>query len=275
MPEPIGPLISLRCLRRPNTAARSHALYAFDVELARVREVAREPMPGEIRLQWWDEVIAGERDGEAAPIRSPRRCSIRSSAIGCRATGSRRLIEAHRFDLYDDPMAQRRRSRSLRATTVVGADRPCGGIFSGRRPEPTRRSRPGLPTASPALSARVPAARRAASALCAGRFAGASRCARRRIFSPARRRAGLNAALAELRAHRAPASRCGAATRSRNCRRRLLPAFLPVALVRPSLDRLGAVRSVCAGGDLALAAAMADLARGAQSCADRGISFSI
>ena len=41
------------------------ALYAFNVEIARVRELAREPMPGEIRLQWWREVLAGERESEA------------------------------------------------------------------------------------------------------------------------------------------------------------------------------------------------------------------
>src|SRR5690242_2632223 len=43
-----------------------HALYAFNLEVARVRELAREPMAGEIRLQWWREVIAGTRPGEAA-----------------------------------------------------------------------------------------------------------------------------------------------------------------------------------------------------------------
>src|SRR5450830_2187481 len=41
------------------------ALYAFNLEIIRVRELAREPMPGEIRLQWWREVLSGERDGEA------------------------------------------------------------------------------------------------------------------------------------------------------------------------------------------------------------------
>ena len=30
-----------------------HALYAFNLEIAKVRETAREPMPGEVRLQWW------------------------------------------------------------------------------------------------------------------------------------------------------------------------------------------------------------------------------
>ena len=40
-----------------------HALYAFNVEVARVREVAREPLPGEIRLQWWSEVVARRTGG--------------------------------------------------------------------------------------------------------------------------------------------------------------------------------------------------------------------
>ena len=52
-----------------------YALYAFNVEMARVREVAREPLPGEIRLQWWSDVLSGERErGGGAPIRSRRRC---------------------------------------------------------------------------------------------------------------------------------------------------------------------------------------------------------
>src|SRR5262245_16460487 len=42
------------------------ALYAFDAEISRVRDLAREPMPGEIRLQWWREVLQGERGSEAA-----------------------------------------------------------------------------------------------------------------------------------------------------------------------------------------------------------------
>src|SRR4051794_31816454 len=42
------------------------ALYAFDIELASVRHRARQPIPGEIRLQWWRDVLNGERAGEAA-----------------------------------------------------------------------------------------------------------------------------------------------------------------------------------------------------------------
>ena len=42
------------------------ALYAFDAEISRVRDLAREPMPGEIRLHWWRDAILGGRTGEAA-----------------------------------------------------------------------------------------------------------------------------------------------------------------------------------------------------------------
>src|SRR5476651_2510786 len=42
------------------------ALYAFNVEITRVRELAREPLPGEIRLQWWSEALNGERREEAS-----------------------------------------------------------------------------------------------------------------------------------------------------------------------------------------------------------------
>src|SRR5581483_4695324 len=37
------------------------ALYAFNYEIARVAEHAREPMLGEIRLQWWREAVEGAR----------------------------------------------------------------------------------------------------------------------------------------------------------------------------------------------------------------------
>src|SRR5437588_12606215 len=42
------------------------ALYAFSVEIARIRDAAREALPGEIRTQWWREALQGLRDGEAA-----------------------------------------------------------------------------------------------------------------------------------------------------------------------------------------------------------------
>jgi len=80
------------------------ALYAFNAEIASVRERAREPMPGEIRLQWWRDVINGESAGEAAanPVAAALTDTIaRFSLPKPPLIG---LIEAHAFDLYDDPM---------------------------------------------------------------------------------------------------------------------------------------------------------------------------
>src|SRR6187551_376549 len=80
------------------------ALYAFDAEIASVRERAREPMPGEIRLQWWRDVIDGVRAGEAAanPVAAALTDTIARFALPKPPLID--LIEAHAFDLYDDPM---------------------------------------------------------------------------------------------------------------------------------------------------------------------------
>src|SRR5258706_7401227 len=43
------------------------ALYAFNYEIARVRESVTEPMLGQIRLQWWRANIAAASEG--SPVR--------------------------------------------------------------------------------------------------------------------------------------------------------------------------------------------------------------
>jgi phytoene/squalene synthetase len=49
------------------------ALYAFNIELAKIRESIREPMAGMIRLQWWRDILAGSRPDEAVrhPVAGP------------------------------------------------------------------------------------------------------------------------------------------------------------------------------------------------------------
>src|SRR5215207_6502960 len=42
------------------------ALYAFNYEVARVRESVTQPMLGQIRLQWWREVVAASYAGAPA-----------------------------------------------------------------------------------------------------------------------------------------------------------------------------------------------------------------
>ncbi len=81
------------------------ALYAFNVEIARVRDLAREPMPGEIRLQWWREVLGGERQSEARA--HPVAAALRETLMRYKLAASPLigLIDARAFDLYDEPMA--------------------------------------------------------------------------------------------------------------------------------------------------------------------------
>ncbi len=82
-----------------------YALYAFNIEIVRVRDKAREPMPGEIRLQWWREVLSGEREGEA--VANPVAAALRKTLARYNIAADQliALIDAHAFDLYDEPMA--------------------------------------------------------------------------------------------------------------------------------------------------------------------------
>jgi phytoene synthase len=79
------------------------ALYAFNYEVARTREVVREPMLGQIRLQWWRETIEGVYAG------APRRHEIAEAlaeAVARHRLGASHfetLLEARERDLDPDP----------------------------------------------------------------------------------------------------------------------------------------------------------------------------
>lgn len=81
------------------------ALYAFAGEIVRVGDVAREPMAGEIRLQWWREALKGARDGEAAA--HPIAAALCDTIARYQLPADRliALVDAHTFDLYDEPFA--------------------------------------------------------------------------------------------------------------------------------------------------------------------------
>src|ERR1700719_5344860 len=46
------------------------ALYAFNAEISRVRDQVSQPLPGEVRLQWWTDMLAGDGHGgiEGNPV---------------------------------------------------------------------------------------------------------------------------------------------------------------------------------------------------------------
>jgi phytoene synthase len=218
--------------------AALYALYAFNVEVARVREVAREPLAGEIRLQWWSDVLGGAGRGDVAA--NPVAAALLATIERHRLPRSRldALIEARRFDLYDEPMATlaeleryaEAASAGLMslAAHVVGG----GGGTDGEaliRHAGIAHALAGLLKAFPAHSARgqlyVPLE-------VLGRHG-----AGRPDVAGGRATAPLRAALAELRrtarGHLAQAGRLLASAPLS-----IMPALLPLAPVGPTLSRL-------------------------------------
>jgi phytoene synthase len=81
------------------------ALYAFNHELARVAESVREPMLGEIRLQWWREALQSAREGK------PRRHDVAEAmarvfeAVDVPPGLLDAMIDARAFDVSTDTFA--------------------------------------------------------------------------------------------------------------------------------------------------------------------------
>ena len=82
------------------------ALYAFNFEIARVRESVREGMLGQIRLQWWREAIEAAYGG--GPVRRHEIVEAITTAIRERNLSRApfdRLTDTRERDLGDEPPA--------------------------------------------------------------------------------------------------------------------------------------------------------------------------
>jgi 15-cis-phytoene synthase len=81
------------------------ALYAFDSEIASVADRVSQPLAGEVRLQWWyDLITAGELDRAAgSPVASGLIAAMLNFGLPRQALTD--LIAARRFDLYQDNIA--------------------------------------------------------------------------------------------------------------------------------------------------------------------------
>jgi len=80
------------------------AIYAFNVEISRVRDHVSQPLPGEMRLQWWTDTLTGTGHGgvEGNPVAAELLRVIRDYRLPVDLLS--RLIDEHQFDLYNDPM---------------------------------------------------------------------------------------------------------------------------------------------------------------------------
>ena len=208
-----------------------YALYAFNSEVARVRDVAREPLPGEIRLQWWSDVLRGE--AAANPIAAALLASIERYRLPRHTLIE--LVEARQFDLYDEPMATLDELETYADKTSSAIFSLTSRILSGADPEAVA-EHAGRAYAIAGLMHTFPlhAAR--------GQLYAPLELLQRHTVKTAdiytgRSSLALNASLAELRN---VARRHLAVARGRlpALPREALPAFLPLALVGPTLDRM-------------------------------------
>ena len=80
------------------------ALYAYNTELARIRDLVREPLPGEVRLQYWRDLLEGSAHGETAanPVAAELLRAVRERGLPVAPLIA--MADARVFDLYDDPM---------------------------------------------------------------------------------------------------------------------------------------------------------------------------
>lgn len=81
------------------------ALYAFNLEVARVRESVREPLLARMRLQWWRELIEGIYAGAAPrePVGAALAAAIARFDLACEPFA--RILAGREFDCDDHPPA--------------------------------------------------------------------------------------------------------------------------------------------------------------------------
>ncbi len=91
------------CLYLPNTVRDDIAtLWAFDAEVNRIPSLVSEPMPGEIRLQWWRDLVKSAEPSGHGPLGTSLLETIARRNLPRETFHT--YLEARIFDLYQDPM---------------------------------------------------------------------------------------------------------------------------------------------------------------------------
>ncbi len=83
---------------RPHIAA----LFEFDAEIARIRDLVKEPLAGEIRIQWWRDVLSYPpiRPAAGNPVAEALLDTV--DRFGLPRESLQRYLDARVGDLYDD-----------------------------------------------------------------------------------------------------------------------------------------------------------------------------
>lgn len=117
------------------------ALAAFNAEVSYIRDHVSQPLPGEIRLQWWRDVLTGEGQGsraeaEANPVAAELLRAIVHYDLPVETLV--RLIDAHVFDVYDDPMPDMAALEAHCRDTSVAMYALRAKVLGARSPDITR-----------------------------------------------------------------------------------------------------------------------------------------
>jgi phytoene synthase len=218
-------------------AARPHllALHAFNAEIARIGEIVSEPMPGEVRLQWWrDALESGDAGGNpiaAALLETIGRFQLPTTAF-------QRLLEARTFDLYNDPMPDRASFEGYAGDTASSLFQLAAIVLAGGR-DPGSANAAGHAGVAYALTSLLRAfplhTTRRQLFLPADAFAAHS-VEVETVYARENMR-GIAAALADLR-NDARAHLQKSRKAKKNLPAEVAPAFLPLALVEPYLRRM-------------------------------------
>jgi 15-cis-phytoene synthase len=214
------------------------ALNAYSIELARVRDIVHDPMPGEIRLQWWVDTVGGHGHGDVTghPVAAAMLDTVSRFALPRAALAS--MAEARRFDLYDDPMPSLNDLEGYAGETASALIQQCAIVLAeGEDPRSSDASgHAGVAWALVGLMRALPVhARRGQCYLpidLLARHGADPAMVRSATAQPA-----VAAALAELREHaRHHLNRALAAILATD--RRVRPAFVILGLIEPYLRAL-------------------------------------
>ena len=124
------------------------ALYAFALEIARVKALVKEPMTGTIRLQWWLEAVSGLRAEEAAasPVMLALQDASQKTGISLNALTA--AVEARQAELQGIPAPEAAAVELIMAARFLGAEgetiaaaaKSAAQALSAREPERGRQA---------------------------------------------------------------------------------------------------------------------------------------
>lgn len=213
------------------------ALYAFNLEIARIREAAHEALAGEIRLQWWSDVLGGAGRGEVAA--HPVAAALLETMARYQLPPERltALIEARRFDLYDEPMQTLADLEAYAKGASAGLIALAARVLAGDTETEALTHHAGLAHAFVGLLAAFPIHAGRGQVFVPLEILARHGATRQQVLG-GQATPQLHEALAELRLHarrhlRAAQQRLAAAPPA------VMPALLPVALAGPTLARMG------------------------------------